>query len=234
MIEFYYFPTPNCQKVAILLEECGAEYQVRTTNITKGDQFAPAFLANFPNNRIPAIIDLDPADGGDPLPVFESGAILFYLADKYRTLLPGDPRHRTIVHEWLAWQIAGLGPICGQNHHFTGYAPAGQDYAINRFVTETSRLYAVLDQRLSGRPFIAGDYSIADIACFPWIAAHGKQGQALTDFPNIERWFEVIRARPAVARAQLLADSVEPNPVVTEESRGFLFGQSASDVRKRA
>jgi GST-like protein len=234
MITLYYFPTPNCHKIPIFLEEAEMPYTVKPTFVTRGDQFKPDFLDKFPNNRIPAIVDDAPDDGGDPISVFESGAILFYLADKAKRFLPQDVRGRTEVHKWLVWQVAGLGPICGQNHHFSHYAPGENDYAVTRFVNETSRLYAVLDKRLSDRAFIAGDYSIADMACFPWVMAHEKQGQKIADFSNVERWFDTIRERPAVTRAYKMGEGVEPNPIITEDSRQFLFGQTANTVRQSA
>ena len=234
MIDFYYYPTPNCKKVAILLEESGLIYNVIPVSITKGEQFKAEFLKLFPNNRIPGIVDHDPTGGGESLRVFESGAILFYLAEKAGQFLPSDMRARTEVHIWLMWQMAGLGPICGQSHHFHGYAPPGQDYAVTRFFNEVSRLYAVLDQLLADREFIAYDYSIADMACFPWIGEHGQQRQKLEDFPNIRRWYRAIGTRPAIQRAQMLADKVDANVKVTDESRKYLFGQTAEHVRTRS
>jgi GST-like protein len=225
MIDLYYWTTPNGHKITIFLEEAGLPYTLRPINIAKGEQFAPDFLKISPNNRIPAIVDHAPADGGPPLSVFESGAILLYLAEKTGRFLPGDLRGRVEVEQWLFWQMAGLGPMAGQNHHFVQYAPEKIPYAIDRYVSETERLYGVLDTRLADRPFVAGDYSIADMACYPWIVPHKRQGQDLDSFPNLRRWFETIRARPAVVRAYTLADSVSTEPVVTEESRRILFGQ---------
>ena len=234
MIDLYYFPTPNCHKVSIMLEEIGAPYAVRPVNITKGEQFERSFLGIAPNNRIPAIVDNAPEKSDQPIAIFESGAILFYLAEKTKKLLPTGLADRTETLKWLFWQTAGLGPIGGQNHHFRHYAPENLPYAVKRFIDETSRLYAVLDKRLEGREFIASEYSIADVACFPWVRAHEKQSQNLDDFPHVKRWFESILRRPAVARADELAEKVEPNPVVTADSRKHLFGQNAVTVRLAA
>lgn len=225
MIELYYWTTPNGHKITIFLEEAEVEYVIKPVNIGAGEQFAPEFLAISPNNRIPAIIDRAPSDGGTPIPVFESGAILQYLAEKTGRFLPTGLRGRTETMQWLFWQMGGLGPMAGQNHHFSQYAPEKLPYAIERYVKETERLYGVLDDRLADRPFMAGDYSIADMATYPWIVPHEKQGQDLADFPNIARWFGEIRARPAVARAYARADEISKNPVVDETSRSILFGQ---------
>jgi GSH-dependent disulfide-bond oxidoreductase len=201
MIELHYWPTSNGNKVAIFLEESGLAYEPRPVNIGKNEQFAPDFLKIAPNNRIPAILDRAPADGGAPVSVFESGAILLYLAEKTGKFLSSDPRARITTLEWLFWQMGGLGPMAGQANHFRRAAPEQIPYAIKRYVDETGRLYGVLDRRLEGRDFIAGDYSIADIACYPWIANHEWQDQKLADFPNVKRWFESIQARPAVKLA---------------------------------
>ena len=228
MIEFYYWPTPNGHKITMLLEEAGLEYEIKGVNIGRGDQFKPDFLAFSPNNRMPAIIDTAPADGSDPISVFESGAILIYLADKLDRFNGGpDPRGRIAVVEWLMWQMGGLGPMLGQNHHFTRYAPDPVPYAIDRYVKETNRLYGVLDRRLEGREFIADDYSIADMACYPWILPH-IQGQDFADFPNLERWHAAIKARPATERAyavgKALRDEAQP---MTDDAKAVLFGQTA-------
>ncbi|MGC8524998.1 MAG: glutathione S-transferase N-terminal domain-containing protein, partial [Acidibrevibacterium sp.] len=201
MIDLHYWTTPNGHKVTIFLEETGLPYRVIPVNISAGDQFKPEFLAISPNNRIPAIVDTTPADGGAPVSVFESGAILQYLAEKTGKFLPADMRGRTEVMQWLFWQMGGLGPMAGQNHHFVQYAPEKLPYAINRYVNETNRLYGVLNKRLADRAFVAGDYSIADMASYPWIVPHKRQQQTLDDFPHLKRWFETIRARPAVERA---------------------------------
>lgn len=195
-------------------------------NISAGDQFQPDFLRIAPNNRIPAIVDHAPQDGGEPISLFESGAILLYLADKTGRFIPQDLRGRNEALQWLFWQMGGLGPMAGQNHHFSQYAPEKLPYAIDRYVRETARLYRVLDTHLSdGRDFIAGDYSIADMACYPWIVPHQRQQQNLDDFPSLKRWFERIAERPAVKRAYALAESVNTAPSVTEASRAILFGQ---------
>lgn len=198
MIELHYWPTSNGQKIAIFLEEAGLAYEARPVNIGKGEQFQPDFLALSPNNRIPAVLDRAPADGGAPVSVFESGAILLYLAEKTGRFLSRDLRVRTRALEWLFWQMGGLGPMAGQANHFSRMAPEKIPYAIDRYVQETGRLYGVLDRQLSRFEFIAGDYSIADMACYPWVANHAWQSQTLEDFPHVQRWFEAIRARPAV------------------------------------
>ncbi|MGO9995105.1 MAG: glutathione binding-like protein [Steroidobacteraceae bacterium] len=204
MIDLHYWPTPNGHKVAMFLEETAMPYRLMPVNIGKGEQFKPEFLAISPNNRMPAIVDHRPLDGGPPISVFESGAILLYLADKSEQFIPSDIRGRTQVTEWLFWQVAGLGPMAGQNHHFSRYAPEKIPYAIDRYVNETNRLYGVLNKRLAGREFIAGDYSIADMAAYPWVVPHEAQGQNLSDFPHLKRWFETIEARPATVRAYAL------------------------------
>ncbi|MDP2832074.1 MAG: glutathione binding-like protein [Pseudomonadota bacterium] len=231
MIDLYYWTTPNGHKLTMFLEEAGMPYRIVPINIGKGEQFAADFLKIAPNNRIPAIVDHRPADGGAPLALFESGAILLYLADKSGRFMAPDLRGRNETIQWLFWQMGGLGPMAGQNHHFTQYAPEKIPYAIDRYVKETARLYAVLDKRLADREFIAGGYSIADMACYPWIVPHEKQGQNLDDFPQLRRWFDAIRERPATQRAYALAKEINPAPVVTEEARRVLFGQDAGTVR---
>jgi GST-like protein len=231
VIELYYWPTPNGHKVTMLLEEVGVPYEIKPVDISAGDQFKPDFLKISPNNRMPAIVDHAPADGGAPIAVFESGAILLYLAEKTGRFLPGDLRRRTTVLEWLFWQVGGLGPMAGQNHHFAQYAPEKISYAVDRYVKETNRLYGVLDHRLEGRAFIAGaDYSIADMAAYPWIVPHKRQGQNLDDFPNVKRWFANIRARPATIRAYEKGKPWMNRPAVTEEGKKILFGQTAANV----
>jgi len=227
MIDLYYWTTPNGHKITMFLEETGLPYRIVPVNIGTGAQFEPQFLALSPNNRIPAIIDHDPAGGGAPISVFESGAILLYLADKTGRLLPAELRGRVEALQWLFWQVAGLGPMAGQNHHFARYAPEKIPYAIERYVKETNRLYGVLNKRLAGRDFIAGEYSIADIACYPWTVSHEAQGQRLEDFPRLQRWFEAIRERPATQRAYEKAKAINTNPTVTEEAKRILFGQTA-------
>jgi GST-like protein len=224
MIDLYYWTTPNGHKITMFLEETGVAYRIVPVDIGSGAQFEPAFLAISPNNRIPAIVDHAPADGGAPLSVFESGAILLYLAEKSGRLLPQQLRGRVEVMQWLFWQMAGLGPMAGQNHHFSRYAPEKIAYAIERYVRETRRLYGVLDRRLADRPFIAGEYSIADIAAYPWIVPHERQGQKLEDFPHLRRWFDTIRERPATVRAYEKAKSINTQTEFTEEARRVLFG----------
>jgi GST-like protein len=199
-------------------------------NIGKGEQFQPAFLAISPNNRMPAIVDNAPADGGEPISVFESGAILQYLAEKTGRFLPADVRGKVTVLEWLYWQVGGLGPMLGQNHHFNRYAPERIPYAIDRYVNETRRLYGVLDKRLDGRAFIGGEhYSIADMAAYPWIVGYANQGMALEDFPHLKTWFEAIRARPATQRAYALGEQIKDrfDLATDEQARKILFGQGA-------
>ncbi len=230
MIELYYWPTPNGHKITLFLEEAGLDYTIEPVDIGSGEQFRPGFLAFSPNNRIPAIIDRAPADGGEAISVFESGAILLYLAQKSGRFLPADVRGRKEVTEWLFWQMGGLGPMAGQNHHFGTYAPEKIPYAIERYVKETNRLYGVLDRRLAGREFIAGDYSIADMACYPWIVPHARQQQNLDEFPDLKRWFEAIAQRPATVRAYARAEPFASRPTITEESRKILFGQTARNA----
>jgi GST-like protein len=225
MIDLYYWTTPNGHKITIFLEETGLPYSIKPVNIGKGEQFAPEFLAISPNNRIPAIVDPEPADGKGPLDIFESGAILQYLAEKTGKFLPGDLRGRAEVMKWLFWQMGGLGPMLGQNHHFRNYSNEKLSYAIERYTKETERLYGVLDDRLADREFIAGDYSIADMACYPWIVLYERQGQNLADFPNVKRWFETIQRRPAVQRAYAIAPTINTAPTMTEEAKAILFGQ---------
>jgi GST-like protein len=201
-------------------------YSIKPINIGKGEQFAPEFLKISPNNRIPAIVDQEPADEGEPLSIFESGAILEYLAMKTGAYLPSEVRWRTEVMQWLFWQMGGLGPMLGQNHHFRGYAAEKITYAIERYTKETERLYGVLDERLADREFVAGDYSIADMASYPWIVLHERQGQDLNDFANLKRWFETIQKRPAVQRAYEIARQVNPDTRgMTDEAKKILFGQ---------
>lgn len=225
MIDLYYWTTPNGHKITMFLEETGLPYTVRPVNISAGEQFEPAFLAISPNNKIPAIVDDAPADGGAPLSVFESGAILQYLAEKTGRFLPTDLRARIEVMEWLFWQMGGLGPMLGQNHHFVQYAPEPLPYAIERYVKEAERLYGVLNKRLADRQFIAGEYSIADMACYPWIVPHRRQRVDIETYPNVKRWFETIEARPATQRAYAIAERINQAPAVTDASRSVLFGQ---------
>lgn len=234
MIDLHYWTTPNGHKVTMLLEETGLPYRIIPVNIGKGEQFAPEFLAIAPNNRIPAIVDHDPAGGGAPISLFESGAILLYLAEKTDKLIPSDLRGRAEVLQWLFWQMGGLGPMAGQNHHFRNYAPEKIPYAIDRYINETNRLYGVLNKRLADRAFLAGsEYSIADIASYPWIMPEG-QGQNMDDFPHLGRWHAGIKARPATTRAYELVPSINPGAggIRTEEERKILFGQTASVLGK--
>ena len=233
MIDLYYWTTPNGHKITLFLEEAGLEYTIKPVNIGKGEQFDPEFLKISPNNRIPAIVDHDPADGGKAISVFESGAILLYLAGKTGQFIPKDLRGQVQALEWLMWQMGGLGPMAGQNHHFNIYAPEKLPYAIDRYVKETSRLYGVLNKRLAGRDFICGkQYTIADMAAYPWIIPE-RQGQDMDDFPNLRRWHSSIRARAATTRAYARAREVNPNPPATrsEEERKILFGQDKSVVK---
>ena len=233
MIDLHYWTTPNGHKVTIFLEETGLPYKIVPVDIGKGEQFAPEFLAIAPNNRIPAIVDTAPADGGAPVSLFESGAILLYLAEKTGKLIPADLRDRAEVLQWLFWQMGGLGPMAGQNNHFRYAAPEKLAYAIDRYTKETNRLYGVLNKRLADRPFLAGDaYSIADIASYPWIVPYERQGQSLDDFPHLKRWFEAIRARPATERAYALVGQVNPGGSApqSEEARRILYGQTAAVV----
>lgn len=235
MIDLHYWTTPNGHKITVFLEETGLPYRIFPVNIGAGDQFRPEFLAIAPNNRIPAIVDHEPKGGGAPISLFESGAILLYLAEKSGKLIPADPHGRAEVLQWLFWQMGGLGPMAGQNHHFAQYAPEKIPYATDRYVRETNRLYGVLNKRLADRPFVAGkDYSIADIASYPWIVPHERQGQNLDDFPHLKRWFEAIKARPATVSAYAKADEINTQPSVsTEESRKILFGQTAATLIAR-
>jgi GST-like protein len=227
MIELSYWTTPNGHKVTIFLEETGAAYKIIPIDISKGEQFGEEFLKIAPNNRIPAIRDMAPADGGMPISIFESGAILEYLATKTGRFLPTDARDKFEVLQWLYWQMGGLGPMAGQNHHFVQYAPERIPYAMERYIKETNRLYGVLNKRLADREFIAGAYSIADMASYPWIVPYERQQQDLNDFPHLKRWFDTMAARPAVQRAYALAKEINENPTVTKESRTLLFGQTA-------
>ncbi len=231
MIELHYWPTPNGHKITMFLEEAGLPYEIKPVNIGKGEQFEPDFLKIAPNNRMPAIIDHAPADGGAPLSVFESGAILVYLADKTGKFLPNDLRSRAKTLEWLFWQMGGLGPMAGQNNHFANYAPEKIPYAIDRYVNETNRLYGVLDRQLAKHTFIAGDYSIADMASYPWVAIWERQGQTIDDFPHVKRWLNAIKMRPGTERAYAKA-ALYRNEGMTEEAKKVLFGQTAASTAR--
>jgi GST-like protein len=233
MIDLHYWTTPNGHKITIFLEETGLPYKIFPVNIGKGEQFKREFLAVSPNNRIPAMVDHDPPGGGAPITMFESGAILLYLADKTRRFIAQDLRGRTETIQWLFWQMANLGPMAGQNNHFSNYAVDKIQYAMDRYRNEVNRLYGVLNTRLADRAYVAGDYSIADIAIYPWIVPYERQGQKLEDFPHLKRWFDAIKARPAVERAYAKAKEVNPNAggIRTAEERAILFGQTAASVQ---
>jgi GST-like protein len=231
VIDLHYWTTPNGHKVTMFLEEAGLPYRIIPVNISAGEQFNPDFLSIAPNNRIPAIVDHDVAGGAVSL--FESGAILLYLADKIGRFIPpaAQVQPRAEVLQWLFWQMGGLGPMAGQNHHFSQYAPEKIPYAINRYVNETNRLYGVLNKRLADRELMAGgDYTIADMATYPWIVPHERQGQKLEDFPHLKRWFEAVRARPATERAYAKAKEVNAAPTVSAASASLLFNQTAKTV----
>ncbi|MFJ4251565.1 glutathione binding-like protein [Pseudomonas sp. NPDC089741] len=211
MIDLYYWTTPNGHKISLFLEEAGLPYNLHPINISQGEQFQPHFLKIAPNNRIPAIVDHQPADGGEPLSLFESGAILLYLAEKTGQFLPKDLRGRQTALQWLFWQMGGLGPMAGQNHHFSQFAPEKIPYAIKRYIDETARLYGVLNKQLANNEFVAGsEYSIADMAIYPWIVSHKWQSQNLEDFPHVQRWFNHIKDRPATVKAYALVPKVNP------------------------
>jgi GSH-dependent disulfide-bond oxidoreductase len=230
MIDLYFSPTPNGLKAKLFLEEAQLAYRIVPVALSKGEQLKPEFLAVSPNNKIPAIIDHEPAGGGAPITLFESGAIMLYLAEKTGRLIPQDIHGRAEVLQWLFWQMAGLGPMAGQIGHFNVYAPEKVPYAIDRYTRETHRLYGVLDRRLTDRTFIAGDFSIADIACYPWIVPHEAHGQNLNDFPNLKRWFETIATRPATIRTYEGVENVyaPKQQAISEEERRVLFGQGGA------
>jgi GSH-dependent disulfide-bond oxidoreductase len=226
MIDLYYAPTPNGWKVSVMLEECGLDYRMRLVNIMAGEQFAPDFLAISPNNRIPAIVDHAPAGGGDPVSVFETGAILIYLAEKTGQFLPADLRGRSAVIQWLMWQMGGLGPMLGQNGHFRLYAPEKIPYAVARYEKEALRLYGVLDVQLGRNVHVAGaEYSIADMAIFPWVRTYKRQEIDLDQFPNVQRWYQELKQRPGIQRGlDLGKEAVNRNPQENEQARRVLFG----------
>lgn len=230
MIDLHYWPTPNGHKITLFLEEAGLPYTIVPVNIGQGEQFRPDFLKIAPNNRMPAIVDHDPVDGGEAISVFESGAILLYLANKTERFFGPEQRDKIVQMQWLMWQMGGLGPMAGQNHHFNRYAPEQIPYAQKRYIDETNRLYGVLDRQLAGKPFVGGeDYSIADMAIYPWIVPHEAQSQNLDDFPNVKRWFEAVAARPATVRAYAKGEELRPgNPVMTDAQKKILFGQTAA------
>lgn len=225
-IELYYWPTPNGWKITILLEELGVPYEVKYVNIGKGEQFEPSFLAIAPNNRMPAIIDPE-GPGGEPISIFESGAILQYLGRKFGKFYPADERQRVEVEQWLYWQVGGLGPMAGQAHHFRNYAPEKIPYAIDRYTNEVNRLYGVMNKRLADRDFLAGDYSIADMASVGWVKSYKNQGQEIEDFPHLKRWFDTLLARPAVERAIAVGQEMRRNLADDKDAQKILFGQRA-------
>ena len=231
MIDLYYWTTPNGHKITIFLEEAGLPYNLKPVNIGKGEQFDPAFLRISPNNRIPAMVDHAPPGGGDAVSIFESGAMLVYLAEKSGRFMDQSLRGRYECLQWLFWQMGGLGPMAGQNHHFVHYAPEKLPYAIDRYVKETGRLYAVMNRRLADREYLTGEYSIADMAAYPWVQPE-RQQQDMTHFPHLARWRDAIALRPAVVRAYEIAQKVNPKTVVhDEEARKVLFGQDHTTVR---
>ena len=228
MIDLYMWTTPNGMKPLLFLEEAGLDYDIRPVDISKGEQFAPEFLGISPNGRIPAIVDHVPTGGGDAISMFESGAILQYLAEKTGRFLAPDPAGRAEVMQWLFWQMGGLGPMLGQNLHFSAYAPERIPYAIDRYQRETERLYGVLDRRLADRPFIAGDYSIADMASFPWIRTLENRGSYLEGFANLRRWHDAVAERGATVRCYAIARAINTRPTITPESKAILLGQDAT------
>jgi GST-like protein len=226
-IEIYYWPTPNGHKITIMTEECGLPYTIKPVNIARGDQFKPEFLKIAPNNRMPAIIDPE-GPGGRPISVFESGAILQYLGRKTGKFYPAGERARVAVDEWLFWQMANLGPKAGETHHFRLYAPEPVPYAVARFTNEVNRLYGVMNRRLADREFLAGRYSIADIACVGWASRYYRQGQDIAAFPHLRRWLDTVMARPAVKRGMALTvDGVKKVDMQDPKVRAVLFGQTA-------
>ena len=232
MIDIYFWPTPNGYKITVMCEEVGLKYNIIPVNIGAGDQFKPEFLKISPNNRMPAIVDPDGPDG-KPIAIFESGAILMYLAEKTGKLMPSDPRGKYNVIQWLMFQMASVGPMLGQAHHFRVYAPEKLEYAIDRYTNEAKRIYNMIDKQLSQTPYIAGDYSIADIAIYPWLVPHNMQGQNLDDFPHLKKWYEGLRARPAVqAGLAAMADQLKNRPP-TQDKKAWdtLFGAKQFEKR---
>jgi len=230
MIDLHYWPTPNGWKISIMLEECGLLYTLKPVNIGRGEQFAPTFLAISPNNRMPAIVDHDPPGGGGPLAIFESAAILQYLAEKSGRFMPGDVRGKYEVLQWVAWQVANVGPVAGNLNHFASYAKEKVPYAIERFANEMNRLLGVLERRLADRPYLAGDYSIADIATWCWVFPEYQGRKILADFPHVARWWETVAARPAVKKGRAVGEELRRSGTMDEEARKVLFGQTAATV----
>lgn len=233
MIDLHYWPTPNGWKVSIMLEETGLPYRIVPVNIGRGEQFKPDFLAIAPNNRMPAIVDDEPPGGGAPISIFESGAILLYLGEKSGKFLPTELRGRYEVTQWLMWQMGGLGPMAGQAHHFRQYAPEKIAYGIDRYTKEVNRLYGVMNKRLADRPFLAGEYSVADMAAYPWVVPYKNQGQDLAEFPHLLRWFEAIAARPAVERGMAAGKDLRNVGPMDEEAKKILFGQTSKSVEAK-
>lgn len=225
MIDLYYWGTPNGHKITLFLEEAGIPYKMHPINIMKGEQFEASFLKISPNNKIPALVDNSPLDDQGPLSLFESGAILWYLGEKTKKFIPTDIRKKAELSQWLFWQVGGLGPMAGQNHHFTQYAPEKIPYAMERYIKETARLYGVLNKQLEGKDFVVGEYSIADMAIYPWIVPFEKQGQSLNDFPHVKAWFERVKNRPAVKKAYEIGDKIVAGQTLDEEARRNLFGK---------
>ena len=232
MIDLYYWPTPNGWKISIMLEECGLEYRLVPVDIGRGDQFKPDFLAISPNNRMPAIVDHDVE--GESVSVFESGAILMYLAEKTGRFLPADPLARIEVMQWIFWQVGGLGPMAGQLGHFTNYAPEKIEYARKRYGDEYNRLLGVIEKQLAGKDYLCGDYSIADMASWPWVVVHERLRQSLNEFPRVTAWDERMKARPAVAAGKDLGKEMRRPLEKDEEARKMLFGQTAASVAEAA
>lgn len=233
MIDLHYWPTPNGWKISIMLEEAGLPYRLVPVNIGRGEQFKPDFLAISPNNRMPAIVDDDPPGGGAPVSIFESGAILLYLAEKSGQFMPRDLRGRYEVTQWLMWQMGGLGPMAGQAHHFRQYAPEKIAYGIDRYTREVNRLYGVMNRRLADRDYLAGDLSIADMAAYPWVIPFKNQGQDLEEFPHLKRWFEALGARPGVQRGMAVGKELRNTAPMDDEAKKILFGQTAKSVEKK-
>jgi GST-like protein len=236
MIDLHYWTTPNGHKVTMFLEETGLAYKVIPVNIGKGEQFKADFLKISPNNRIPALVDNEPKGGGAPISVFESGAMLVYLAEKTGRFLPAEGAARYDVMQWLFWQMGGLGPMSGQNNHFSNYAVDKLQYAMDRYRNEVNRLYGVMNTRLADRDYLAGEYSIADMASYPWVVPWERQHQKIDDFPHLKRWLETIAERPATKRAYAIVKEVNPNAggIRTAEERAILFGQTAQSIAAAA
>jgi GST-like protein len=231
MIDLFYWSTPNGWKITIMLEECGLPYKIFPVNIGRGEQFKPDFLAISPNNRMPAIVDHD-AEGG-PIAIFESGAILQYLAEKSGKFWPRETRARYEVTQWLFWQMGGLGPMAGQANHFRAYAPEKLPYAIDRYTKEVNRLFGVMNHRLADREYLAGEYSIADMASWPWVLPAERMGQDLNEFPHLKRWFEAVGARPAVQKRTEIDEKLKlQTGAMDEEAKKHLFGQTSASIKR--